>query len=84
MKSIILNGLCMDEPEHAHAYLKEKLNLSDRYQNNLNTLQDCLNDMQDTHIEVFHSKNDNEYFQEIMQVFEAAGKANNDILITLT
>lgn len=83
MKSIILNGLYMDEPDRAHKYLKEKLDLPDRYQNNLNTLQDCLNSMQNTHIEVFHSTSENEYFQEIMQVFQNAGKDNDDIIVTL-
>lgn len=83
MKSVILNGLYMEEPEHAHQYIKEKLNLPDRYQNNLNTLYDCLNEMQNTHIEVFHSTSKNEYFQEIIQVFKEAGQENDDIIITL-
>ena len=83
MKSVILNGLYMEEPEKAHQYIKEKLNLPDRYENNLDTLQDCLNDMQNTHIEVFHSTGRSEYFQEIMQVFRDAGRENDDIIITL-
>ena len=83
MKSVILNGLYMEEPEKAHQYIKEKLDLPDRYENNLDTLQDCLNDMQNTHIEVFHSKGRSEYFQEIMQVFRDAGRENDDIIITL-
>ena len=45
MKSVILNGLYMEEPEKAHQYIKEKLDLPDRYENTLDTLQDCLNDI---------------------------------------
>lgn len=83
MKSIILNGLYMEEPENAHKYLKEKLQLPDHYQNSMDTLHDCLNTMQNTRIEVYHSNGQSRYFRELIQVFAAAGKENDDIIVSL-
>lgn len=91
MKSIILNGIYMEEPKEAHRYLTEKLNLPEREQADpgsrdqihLGTLHECLSRMQNTHIEVFHSTGKSEYFQEIMQVFRDAGRENDDIIVTL-
>lgn len=91
MKSIILNGIYIEEPREAQRYLSEKLNLPEteqgaagsRDQLHLGDLHEYLNRMQNTHIEVFHSAGKNEYFQEIMQVFRDAGRENDDIIVTL-
>lgn len=42
---IILDTLCLTEPEAAHAYLKEKLSFPEYYGNNLDALYECLTDI---------------------------------------
>lgn len=66
------------EPEIAHAYLREKLNLPEHYGCNLDALYDCLTEIsEETVANLFFSDNEPTLFQQgVLSVFQDAAREN--------
>lgn len=81
---IILDTLCLTEPDAAHAYLKEKLAFPEYYGNNLDALFECLTDIcEETVLRMHGQAPDSPYFSKILSVMRDA-EAENPRLTILT
>lgn len=84
MKKIILDGNQMIHKENVHPYLKEKLNLTGYYGNNLDALWDALHTSSEPiEIELIHSDQLlhclSNYGESLVKVFKDAAKENPNI-----
>ncbi len=81
---IILDTLCLTEPDAAHGYLKEKLAFPEYYGNNLDALFECLTDICDETVLRMQGKTpDSSYFSKLLGVMRDA-EAENPHLTILT
>jgi ribonuclease inhibitor len=83
---IILDVLRLQEPEPAHAYLKENLGFPDYYGHNLDALHDCLTEIsQETEICLLTREEAGEesvFYGRLLRVFEEAAEENPLLRIT--
>ena len=87
-RRITLNGKKMTTREHAHAHLKERLNLPEWYGNNLDALNDCLGEVgQKTHIIVqFYPRmleSLGDYGTRLSKVLTQAAEQNSNLRVSL-
>ena len=81
---IILDTLCLTEPDAAHAYLKEKLAFPEYYGNNLDALFECLTDIcEETVLHMQGQTPESSYFRKLLGVMRGA-EAENPRLTILT
>ena len=82
MKEIILDGRMLGNPEIAHPYLKEQLELPDYYGNNLDAFYDCLTDLDEVRIKINQAEQETDFFRRLRKVFEMAEK-NGEIKLEI-
>ena len=80
MKEIILDGNMLIDSKTAHPYLKEMLDFPDYYGENLDALEDCLTDMDETMIRITQADSETDFLKKIFRVFEMASK-NGEVRI---
>lgn len=80
MKEIILDGNMLAYEKQAHIYLKEKLKFPDYYGGNLDSLADCLTDLDQEKIMIIPSDTETDFLKRILLVFKAAEKTG-DIIV---
>ncbi len=85
MKIVVLDGRKMTDRETAHIYLKKKLALPEYYGKNLDSLFDCLCEMNNVQIILTYlpemKDNLRRYADNIINVFEAAEEKNPKISV---
>ncbi len=77
MREITLNGDYLKNPEEAHDYLKEQLELPDYYGKNLDALYDCLTEMDETEITIWNADREDSFMGRIIDVLEEATEDNS-------
>lgn len=84
---ILLDALRLQEPESAHAYLKEALELPEYYGNNLDALHDCLTEIsRETEIclQVHEDAvRESVFYGRLLGVFEDAADENPSLRIRI-
>ena len=82
---IELEIACLQEPEEAHPYLKDKLALPAYYGNNLDALWDCLGEQNQTEIVLTGEKGIpvSSFYKKLYRLLRDAEKENDGLRISL-
>ena len=83
MKQITLDGNILADAAQVHDYLKEVLNFPEYYGKNLDSLYDCLTDLNETELIITAPKEDGAVFQKILRIFKAADQTNESLKLNL-
>ena len=73
---VILDALKLQDKKEAHKYLRETLNFPGYYGNNLDSLHDCLSELDDVQFEFVNAEKvaKGSYFDYILEVFRDSVK----------
>lgn len=83
MKQITLDGNILADAAQVHDYLKEVLNFPEYYGKNLDSLYDCLTDLNETELIITAPEEDGAVFQKILRIFKAADRTNESLKLNL-
>lgn len=72
----VLDVRKLAEPQAAHVYLKEMLNLPEYYGMNLDALYDCLGEKRDLEVGLIYSDQAEGYAGKVLRVLEDAAQEN--------
>lgn len=78
-----LDGEHLKEPQEAHEYLHEQLELPEYYGHNLDALYDCLTEMGEAEITFWNVDRENEFTEKLLQVFEDATEENDELCVII-
>lgn len=83
MLEYTLDGSYLRNPQEAHEYLMEQLELPEYYGHNLDALYDCLTEMGEAEITIWNADRENPFTERLLQVFEDATEDNDELAIII-